>query len=198
MRLCEENIVLTGKAAALELLSMAHHEDLVEAVQDGDLHKLWYTNIPSAYEMRAEISRRLELHWQGSMYPFAVKHHATQRCVGMTTYMNIEPSQRRLEIGSTWLRKSIQRSAVNTECKWLLLEYAFEQLNCICVEFRTHAMNLQSRRAIERLGAKQDGILRNNMIMANGSYRDSAVYSIIASEWPSVKANLTWQLQQYA
>ena len=177
---------------------MAHHEDLVEAVQDGDLHKLWYTNIPSAYEMRAEISRRLELHRQGSMYPFAVKHLATQRCVGMTTYMNIEPSQRRLEIGSTWLRKSIQRSAVNTECKWLLLEYAFEQLNCICVEFRTHAMNLQSRRAIERLGAKQDGILRNNMIMANGSYRDSAVYSIIASEWPSVKANLTWQLQQYA
>ena len=198
MRLCEENIVLTGKAAALELLSMAHHEDLVEAVQDGDLHKLWYTNIPSAYEMRAEISRRLELHWQGSMYPFAVKHLATQRCVGMTTYMNIEPSQRRLEIGSTWLRKSIQRSAVNTECKFLLLEYAFEQLNCICVEFRTHAMNLQSRRAIERLGAKQDGILRNNMIMANGSFRDSAVYSIIASEWPSVKANLTWQLQQYA
>ena len=198
MRLREENIALMGKAAALELLSLAHHEDLVEAVQDGDLHKLWYTNIPSAYEMRAEISRRLELHWQGSMYPFAVKHLATQRCVGMTTYMNIEPSQRRLEIGSTWLRKSIQRSAVNTECKWLLLEYAFEQLNCICVEFRTHAMNLQSRRAIERLGAKQDGILRNNMIMANGSYRDSAVYSIIASEWPSVKANLTWQLQQYA
>ena len=116
----------------------------------------------------------------------------------MTTYLNIEQSQRRLEIGSTWLRKSIQRSAVNTECKWLLLEYAFEHLNCICVEFRTHVMNLQSRRAIQRLGAKQDGILRNNMIMANGSYRDSAVYSIIVSEWPSVKANLTWQLQQYA
>ena len=198
MRLCEENITLTGKAAALELLSIAHHEDLVEAVQDGDLHKLWYTNIPSACEMRAEISRRLELHRQGSMYPFALKHLAKQRCVGMTTYMNIEPSQRRLEIGSTRLRKSIQRSAVNTECKFLLLEYAFEHLNCICVEFRTHTMNLQSRRAIERLGAKQDGILRNNMIMANGSYRDSAVYSIIASEWPSVKANLTWQLQQYA
>ncbi len=198
MRLCEEDIALTGKAAALEPLSMAHHEDLVEAVQDGDLHKLWYTHIPSACEMRAEISRRLELHRQGSMCPFAVKHISTQRCVGMTTYLNIEQSQRRLEIGSTWLRKSIQRSAVNTECKWLLLEYAFEHLNCICVEFRTHVMNLQSRRAIQRLGAKQDGILRNNMIMANGSYRDSAVYSIIASEWPSVKANLTWQLQQYA
>ena len=175
---------------------MAHHEDLVEAVQDGDLHKLWYTTIPSACEMRAEISRRLDLQRKGLMYPFAVKNLKTQRCVGMTTYMNIEQSQRRLEIGSTWLRKSIQRSAVNTECKWLLLKYAFEQLNCICVEFRTHAMNLQSRRAIERLGAKQDGILRNNMIMANGSYRDSAVYSIIATEWPSVKANLTWQLQQ--
>ena len=196
MRLCEEDIPLAGKVAALEPLSMAHHEDLVEAVQDGDLHKLWYTTIPSAGEMRAEISRRLDLQRKGLMYPFAVKNLKTQRCVGMTTYMNIEQSQRRLEIGSTWLRKSIQRSAVNTECKWLLLKYAFEQLNCICVEFRTHAMNLQSRRAIERLGAKQDGILRNNMIMANGSYRDSAVYSIIATEWPSVKANLTWQLQQ--
>ena len=88
----------------------------------------------------------------------------------MTSYINIEQSQRRLEIGSTWLRKSIQRTVVTTECKSLLLQYAFERLNCICVEFRTHAMNLQSRRAIERLGAKQDGILRNNMIMANGSY----------------------------
>ena len=182
MRLCEEDIALTGKVAALEPLSIAHHEDLVEAVQDGDLHKLWYTTIPSAGEMRAEISRRLDWQRKGLMYPFAVKNLKTQRCVGMTTYMNIEQSQRRLEIGSTWLRKSIQRSAVNTECKWLLLKYAFEQLNCICVEFRTHAMNLQSRRAIERLGAKQDGILRNNMIMANGSYRDSAVYSIIATE----------------
>ena len=154
MRLCEQDIALSGKAAALEPLSMAHHEDLVEAVQDGDLHKLWYAHIPSVREMRAEISRRLELHRQGSMYPFAVKHLATQRCVGMTTYLNIELSQRRLEIGSTWLRKSIQRSAVNTECKWLLLEYAFEHLNCICVEFRTHVMNLQSRQAIQRLGAK--------------------------------------------
>ena len=131
MRLCEEDIALTGKVAALEPLSMAHHEDLVEAVQDGDLHKLWYTTIPSAGEMRAEISRRLDLQRKGLMYPFAVKNLKTQRCVGMTTYMNIEQSQLRLEIGSTWLRKSIQRSAVNTECKWLLLKYAFEQLNCL-------------------------------------------------------------------
>lgn len=196
MCLFEEYIVLTGQAAALEPLKMAHHKDLVEAVHDGDLHKLWYTNIPAANEMRAEINRRLDLQRQGSMYPFAVKNLETQRCVGMTSYINIEQSQRRLEIGSTWLRKSIQRTVVNTECKSLLLQYAFERLNCICVEFRTHTMNLQSRRAIERLGAKQDGILRNNMIMADGSYRDSAVYSIIETEWPSVKANLTWQLQR--
>ena len=104
--------------------------------------------------------------------------------------MNIEPAHRRVEIGSTWYRQSVQRTGLNTECKLLLLRHAFEELDCIAVEFRTHVMNRASRRAIERLGSKPDGVLRSHMIMPNGTIRDTAVYSIIAGEWPAVKANL--------
>lgn len=110
--------------------------------------------------------------------------------------MNIDAANRRVEIGSTWYRQSVQQTPLNTECKLLLLQHAFEELDCICVEFRTHFMNVQSQRAIERLGAKLDGILRSNMVMANGSIRDTAVYSIIVSERLAVKANLTWQLEK--
>lgn len=130
------------------------------------------------------------------MLPFAIIQRATQKAVGMTTYMNIDAPNRRLEIGSTWYRASVQRSPLNTECKLLMLTHAFEELACIAVEFRTHVINLQSRRAIERLGAKPDGILRAHMIMANGTIRDTAVYSITASDWPTVKANLTWMLEK--
>jgi N-acetyltransferase len=114
----------------------------------------------------------------------------------MTTYMNVDAANRRVEIGSTWYAKRVQRSALNTQCKLLLLTHAFEQLNCIAVEFRTHFFNHQSRRGIERLGAKQDGILRNHQIAPNGTLRDTVVYSIIASEWPTVKAHLTYQLNE--
>ncbi|MEO1381324.1 MAG: GNAT family protein, partial [Pseudomonadota bacterium] len=109
---------------------------------------------------------------------------------------NLDPFVRRIDIGSTWMSKQVQRSGFNTEAKLMLLEHAFERLDCIAVEFRTHAMNVQSRRAIERLGAKLDGILRNHMVMKNGSLRDSAVYSILPHEWPTVRANLEWQLQK--
>jgi RimJ/RimL family protein N-acetyltransferase len=177
-------------------LAMEHHDDLVEAAGDGELHRLWYTKIPEPRDIGAEIARRLELRAVGSMLPFAIIEKASGRAVGMTTYMNIDAANRRLEIGSTWYRQSVQRSPLNTECKLLLLQHAFEKLDCICVEFRTHFMNVQSRRAIERLGAKLYGILRSNMIMANGTIRDTAVYSIIASEWPAVKANLGWQLDK--
>lgn len=182
---------LKGNYASIVPLSQAHHDDLAEASADGDLHKLWYTVVPDAEGMADEIERRLAL---PSMRPFAVINNATGKAVGMTTYMNIDPANRRLEIGSTWYRKSVQRTALNTECKFLLLQYAFEQLDCICVEFRTHFMNHPSRRAIERLGAKLDGILRSHMILGNGSLRDTAVYSIIASEWAMVKGNLLWKL----
>jgi len=158
------------------------------------LHKLWYTTIPKPEDIAAEIKRRLALRETGSMLPFAVLDKVSGKAVGMTTYMNIDATNRRLEIGSTWYRKSVQRSPLNTECKLLLLQHAFEELNCIAVEFRTHFVNVQSRRAIERLGAKFDGVLRAHMIMANGTLRDTAVYSITAPEWPTVKANLTWKL----
>jgi RimJ/RimL family protein N-acetyltransferase len=129
------------------------------------------------------------------MLPFAVIDKVTGRTAGMTTYMNIDAVNRRVEIGSTWYRKSVQRTPLNTECKLLLMTHAFESLNCIAVELRTHFFNTQSRRAIERLGAKLDGVLRSHQILPNGSLRDSCVYSVIASEWPTVKANLSWCLK---
>jgi len=175
-------------------LNLDHENDLSEAAADGELHKLWYTTIPKPEDIAAEIKRRLALRETGSMLPFAVLDKVSGKAVGMTTYMNIDAANRRLEIGSTWYRKSVQRSPLNTECKLLLLQHAFEELNCIAVEFRTHFVNVQSRRAIERLGAKFDGVLRAHMIMANGTLRDTAVYSITAPEWPTVKANLTWKL----
>ncbi|MDV7143069.1 GNAT family protein [Tropicimonas sp. TH_r6] len=181
-----------GTFVSLVPLSQTHRADLAEATADGELHRLWYTTVPDAAGMEAEIDRRLALK---TMVPFAVIDTSTGKAVGMTTYMNIDAPNRRVEIGSTWYRRSVQRTPLNTECKLLLLQHAFETLDCICVEFRTHFVNVQSRRAIERLGAKLDGILRSNMIMANGSIRDTAVYSIIASEWPTVKANLTWRLE---
>jgi N-acetyltransferase len=162
-----EPITLRGTHAILEPLSQAHHNDLVEAVQDGELWRLWYTAIPEPAKMGAEIDRRLDLQGKGAMLPFAVRDARTSKAVGMTTYMNIDALNRRVEIGSTWYRKSMQRTPLNTECKLLLLTHAFESLNCICVELRTHFFNHPSRRAIERLGAKLDGILRSNQILPN-------------------------------
>lgn len=188
---------LSGQHVALVPLTPAHHDDLVEAVQDGQLWQLWYTAIPQPEGMATEIARRLDLQTRGSMCPFAVIDTASGKAVGMTTYMNIDAVNRRLEIGSTWYRKSVQRGPLNTEAKSLLLTHAFEQLACIAVEFRTHFLNHQSRRAIERLGAKLDGVLRCHQVnphpMAAGTLRDTCVYSIVATEWPSVKAHLDFQ-----
>ena len=183
---------LDGKRVALVPLSQVHHADLLEALQDGELWKLWYTMIPPPEGLRAEIERRLSLQQQGSMLPFAVIEKPSGRAVGMTTYLNIDATHRRVEIGATWYRKQVQRSGVNTECKLLLLTHAFESLYCIAVEFRTHFFNRQSRAAIERLGAKLDGILRQHMLMRNGTLRDTCVYSILDREWPAVKAHLSW------
>ena len=189
---------LLGKHVQLVPLSMAHHDALIEAVKDGELWRHWYTFIPTPEKMADEISRRLNLHQQGSMLPFAVLQDG--KAVGMTTYMNIDAPNKRLEIGSTWYRANVQRTPLNTECKRLLLTHAFEQLQCIAVEFRTHFFNQQSRRAIERLGAKLDGILRNHAINTHpdavGALRDTCVYSILNTEWPSVKAHLDYQLRR--
>lgn len=190
-----EPIVLEGPHARLEPLSRDHAADLTAAVRDGELWKLWYTSIPSPEIMPTEIERRLGLQASGSMLPFTVKD-AGGKVAGMTTYMNVDTANRRVEIGSTWYAKRMQRTAVNTQCKLLLLTHAFEKLNCIAVEFRTHFFNHQSRRGIERLGAKLDGVLRSHQIAPNGTLRDTVVYSITAAEWPTVKAHLTYQLHE--
>jgi RimJ/RimL family protein N-acetyltransferase len=192
-----EPVTLGGPHARLEPLSQHHRDDLVAAVEDGELWKLWYTSIPAPERMQAEIDRRLALQAAGLMLPFAVRD-ADGGIAGMTTYMNADAANRRVEIGSTWYARRVQRSGVNTQCKLLLLTHAFEKLDCIAVEFRTNFFNHPSRRAIERLGAKLDGILRSHQVAPNGTLRDTAVYSIIGSEWPTVKAHLTFQLEEKA
>jgi RimJ/RimL family protein N-acetyltransferase len=184
---------MKGSHAQLVPLEAGHESALIEAVRDGELWKLWYTNVPSPEGMASEIDRRLALQSSGLMLPFTVLD-ASGRVVGMTTYMNVDAGNRRLEIGSTWYAHSTQRSALNTECKRMLLGHAFDDLDCIAVEFRTHRLNTQSRRAIERLGAQLDGVLRSHQIGASGTLRDTAVYSIIACEWPLVKMHLDFQL----
>ena len=180
----------------LEPLSKDHLDDLIVAVKDGKLYNHWYTSIPEPKDMNVEINRRLDLQNKKSMLPFAVISMRNNKAVGMTTYMNIDQDNKRVEIGSTWYAKSVQRTSLNTECKLMLLEHAFERLDCICVEFRTHFMNHQSRKGIERLGAKLDGILRSNAIQKNGTIRDTVVYSIIKDEWSSVRANLEYQISK--
>lgn len=187
--------MLKGQHVTLAPLSSTHANDLAEATADGNLHTLWYTMVPPPEGIASEIDRRLKLQDAGSMLPFAVLLPSGQ-AVGMTTYMNIDAANRRVEIGSTWYRKSVQRGPLNSEAKLLLLSHAFATLDCIAVEFRTHFMNQQSRRAIERLGAKLDGVLRNHMRMANGTLRDTAVYSILAHEWPAVRENLLHKLDR--
>lgn len=185
-------VTLEGAYGRLELLSLDHSEALKEASAEGELWKTWYTNIPHPDKVEAEIERRLGLHAKGSMLPFVIIDKAAAKPVGMTSYMNIDLANVRVEIGHTWYAKSVQRTGLNTDCKRLLLTHAFEMLGCIAVELRTHSMNFQSRRAIERLGAKLDGVLRQHMRMPNGTIRDTCVYSITAAEWPTVKANLEW------
>jgi RimJ/RimL family protein N-acetyltransferase len=192
-----EPVSLSGPHARLEPLSHQHRDGLTEAVKDGELWKLWYTFIPKPEDMAREIDRRLGLQASGAMLPWTV-FDSSGKIAGMTTYMNVDAPNRRVEIGSTWYAKRVQRSALNTQCKLLLLTHAFEKLDCIAVEFRTHFFNHASRRGIERLGAKQDGILRNHQIASNGTLRDTVVFSIIASEWPTVKVHLSYQLNEKA
>ncbi len=184
---------LTGERVALEPLREDHAEALEAAVEDGELWRLWYTNVPSPAEMGAEIGRRLAQQAAGAWLPFAVVDPASGLAIGMTSYLNIVPTVHRLEIGSTWYRRSVQRTGVNVECKLLLLRHAFEALDCIAVELRTHRFNQASRRAIETLGAQLDGVLRNHF-SPSGETRDTCVYSITAPEWPQVERHLRWRL----
>ncbi len=194
-------ITLTGQHVRLEPLAMAHLTGLQEAVRDGELWKLWYTTVPHPNDMATEIERRLNLQSLGQMLPFTVIDVQREQVAGMTTYMNIDRANRRLEIGSTWYRQNVQRTAFNTEAKRLLLSHAFEAHKCIAVEFRTHVFNQQSRRAIERLGARLDGVLRQHQInthpLAQQTLRDTCVYSIIDTEWPNVELHLGHQLSRH-
>ena len=189
-----EPISLSGKHVRLIPLATDHLDGLIEAVRDGELWNLWYTFIPRPEAMLAEIERRLHLQQAGSMLPWTVLDAAS----GMTSFMNIDAQTPRLEIGSTWYAMSVQRTPLNTEAKLLLLGHAFDGLSVKAVELRTHVMNAQSRRAIERLGAKLHGVLRHHMVMPNGTIRDTAVYSITAPEWPGVRAHLQEQLERRA
>jgi N-acetyltransferase len=188
-------VSLEGRCMRLAPLAREHDAALRRAVADGELWKLWYTSIPEPEDMANEIERRLALQFRGSMLPFTV-FDAAGEAAGMTTYMNIDATHRRLEIGSTWYRKRVQRTSLNTECKLLLLRHAFDDLACIAVEFRTHFFNAASRRAIERLGAKLDGILRSHQMDRHGLLRDTCVYSITQAEWPAVRKHLEWRLSQ--
>ena len=187
-------VTLAGRHVALVPLARDHHDALIDAVRDGELWRLWTTNVPSPEEMAGEIERRLALHAAGRMLPWTVLDGPNGRVVGMTTYMNVDAATPRVEIGSTWYARSVQRTALNTEAKLLLLGHAFDGCGCLAVEFRTHWMNVASRRAIERLGAKLDGVLRSHQRAKNGTIRDTCVYSVVAGEWPTVRAHLRFKL----
>jgi RimJ/RimL family protein N-acetyltransferase len=191
-----EPVTLKGKHATLEPLARQHESDLRRAAADGELWRLWYTSVPAPDETGAYVEAALRMREDLGAMPFVVLDTASGDIVGCTRYFNVDARNRRLEIGHTWYSARAQRTAINTECKLLLLTHAFEKLNCIAVEFRTHWFNHASREAIARLGAKQDGVLRNHQISPDGSYRDTVVFSIIESEWPAVKRNLVFLLER--
>lgn len=187
-----EPITLTGQKVRLEPLSLEFAPALYEAIKEAP--SLWqyiYVQQPRSLEqMEQWVAQALQDQAQGTSLPFVIRDLSSGRIVGSTRYLRIEAQHRGLEIGWSWLTPSAQRTGINTESKYLLLCHAFEQLGAIRVQLNTHHLNLQSQRAIERLGAVKEGILRNNRIMPDGSYRHSVYYSIIESEWPQVKAGL--------
>ena len=192
-------VTLSGQHAWLEPLGPEHLDEVRAAAADGELWRLWYTSVPSPEKTSDWLFIALDMRERLGAMPFVVREmHDGQpgKVVGATRFFNVDEANRRLEIGHTWYAKSVQRTAVNTESKLLLLTHAFETLRCIAVEFRTHWMNHQSRAAIARLGAKQDGVLRNHQRMPDGSFRDTVVFSIIESEWLTVKRHLQYKLEQ--
>lgn len=187
-------VTLNGKLVTLKPMLRAHKNELLAAIADGNLSELWYTAIPNENNIETYFNTAESEQKQGLCSPFVVVENATGKLIGATRYCNIEAANQRLEIGYTWYSKSYQRTGVNTECKLLLLTHAFEAMKAIAVEFRTGWHNQASRAAIERLGAKQDGILRNHKLSADGLIRDTVVFSIIAGEWPSVKKGLEFKM----
>ena len=191
-----EPVTLTGTHASIEPLEPGHEQALERAAADGELWRLWYTSVAPPGKMGHYIATALDMREHLDAMPFVIREKASGEIVGCTRYFNVDATHRRLEIGHTWYAKRVQRGPINTECKLLLLTHAFEKLQCIAVEFRTHWFNHASRAAIARLGAKQDGVLRNHQVSADGSRRDTVVFSIIDGEWPAVKQHLRYQLER--
>lgn len=190
-----EPVTLEGKHGSLEPLALEHAAALGKAAQDGELWRLWYTGVPTPEGAEAYVKTALDWRERLDAMPFVIRDAAGE-IVGCTRYFNVDTVNRRVEIGHTWYAKRVQRTPLNTECKLLLLTHAFEALRCIAVEFRTHWFNHASRAAIARLGAKQDGVLRNHAITSDGIKRDTVVFSIIDSEWPAVRHHLRFQLDK--
>jgi len=188
-------VVLTGTLVRLEPLTSDHVPSLAAAA--GELWRLWYTSVAAPERMPDYVASALDMRERLGAMPLVVRENATGEIVGCTRYFNVDAANRRLEIGHTWYAKRVQRTGVNTECKLLLLRHAFENLHCIAVEFRTHWFNHASRTAIARLGAKQDGVLRNHQLLPDGSRRDTVVFSILDSEWLAVQQHLQFQLQRH-
>ncbi|SEI78429.1 Protein N-acetyltransferase, RimJ/RimL family [Allopseudospirillum japonicum] len=189
-----ENSLIEGQYIILEPLSLEHIPSLIEAVKDGELWKLWFANVPSPEIMHQYVKYAIAQMVQGDI-AYAVRVKATNQIVGTTRYYKVDPLNRRALIGYTWYSNAARGTRVNTECKYLLLKQLFNKYDAIAVEFRTHTHNLVSRKAIERLGAKQDGILRNHIILKNGNIRDTVVYSIIDTEWPDIEQELLRKLR---
>jgi RimJ/RimL family protein N-acetyltransferase len=183
-------IALEGSHVRLEPLSESHHESLCAVGLDPELWKWNTIQVFNPDQMMQVIRAQLSDQEKGTSIPFATIHRASAKVVGATRYMNIDAPNKRLEIGSTWIAKPWQRTAVNTEAKYLMMRYAFETLGCNRVEWKTDSLNTQSRNAILRLGAKEEGILRNHMVTWSGRIRHSVYFSVIASEWPQVKTAL--------
>ncbi|TMO61804.1 GNAT family N-acetyltransferase [Pseudoalteromonas aurantia] len=191
-----KNQALDGNYVRLEPLMMLHVSALQEAVKDGEYWRLWYASVPKPDDISDYVAKAIEQAKQGEV-AYAVIDKRINTVVGTTRYYNVDGPNKRAAIGYTWYANSVRRSPINTESKLLLLSNLFESCNAVAVEFNTHFFNQTSRAAIERLGAKLDGILRAHKIMKDGSLRDTAVYSIIASEWPTVRNNLEYKLYEH-
>lgn len=193
-----QTVTLEGHGVRLEPLKLAHEDDLRAAAADGELWKLWYTSVPEPGQTRAYIEAALSGQAQGQMLAWAVRDLAGGRIVGSTRYHDIVAAIDRVEIGYTWYAASRQRSYVNSACKLLLLEHAFEHLRCAVVGVRTDSFNFASQRAIAALGAKRDGVIRHHAARRDGSARDTVMFSILADEWPDVRRHLEFRLVRHA
>lgn len=189
-------VTLEGRVVRLEPLTLEHLDQLCEVALDEDLWRWTTTQVRTRDELRQYIEAALHSQQQGTALPFATIDRASGRAIGSTRYGNVELRDRRVEIGWTWVGRPWQRTAVNTEAKYLMLRYAFETLGCIRVELKTDALNERSRRAIARIGAKEEGLLRQHMITASGRLRDTVYFSVIDREWPEVKATLEARLER--